>query len=427
MYSIMSFFSNPSRNRNKKDMLFFIVLVMGLIFSAVSFAQTTLPLVQLSDLEYLGSFALPDGESYGTSNFKYGSHGVTPYNDPSTGKKTLFLEGHPQNRYQVAQVEIPSSFVKSTNWGSLPKAKVLQNFADVTDGKISTSGITSYDGGRVYGMLPYNGRLIVAVSEYYGSTQSASHGVSSLSLSDRSDFSGFYSFNASAPPRALGGSMTTIPSEWQTLFGGPALTGNWAIPVIGSNSAGPALTVFNPDDVGAKNPIPGTTMLYYPIEHPLRPEASQNNYFNLATHYGGVAFPAGSRSLLFFGRHGTGPYCYGTSAECEPQYSCETDNKGPHSPPYRFQVWAYDANHLLDVKNGQKQSWEPQPYGIWELAEITNGPCNNTWGAGYDPPTGRMFIAIDSYEKPIISVYQIKASAIDDSKPNPPSNLRVIQ
>src|SRR5689334_9037879 len=105
-------------------------LAIGGAFSVPSQAQSTAPLIQQTDIVYQGAFALPNG-NLGSSTFEYGGHGLTVYLDPSSGKETLFMEGHAQNPGNVAQVEVPSSFVKSSDQTALPKAKVLQNFSTI--------------------------------------------------------------------------------------------------------------------------------------------------------------------------------------------------------------------------------------------------------------------------------------------------------
>jgi hypothetical protein len=381
-------------------------LLLVVIFTDLKAAGTPqeLPLVQKSNFTYLGAFALPQGD-FGASRFGYGGHGLTHYLDPVSGKHTLFMEGHAWFPGNVAQVEIPADakMVKSNTWSDLQQAPVLQPFADITDGKIdSLAGSTSF----VYGMLVYNGRLIVGASCFYDGdgSQRNSHGVSGMILSQGTDFKGFYPVTALANPRSLGGYMTTIPAQWQTLFGGPALTGKGCLSIISNNSAGPCATVFDPNDVGVKNPIPGTTLIFYPLSNPLAVETTQNNLFNLATHMAGIAFPLGSRSVLFFGRQGTGPYCYGTGSECSDPVD---DSKGTHSYPYRHQVWAYDANDLLQVKNGQKQCWEMRPYAVWSMDEMNSDSSADMNGAGFDPQTGRLYITDDQGEEPHVHVYQV--------------------
>lgn len=360
------------------------------------------PLLQSSNMKYLGAFRMPTDDPLGTSSFLYGGRALTPH------EGTLFLQGHGQKDGNVGQIEIPS-MLGTGSWNSLPEGKVLQGFADVTDGKLGTAGDT-YNGMPVYGMLVYDEELIVAVSQAYGSSQEASHGASGLSLANSGDFQGFFPMAAVANLRALGGYMTHVPPEWQSLFGGPALTGNCCLSIIGATSSGPSISVFDPADVGNQNPIPASTLLFYPEQHPScgAPgcDSTENEMFNLTTRVVGVAFPAGTSSVLFIGGQGTGPYCYGTAIECgDPALP---DNKGPHAQPYRHQVWAYDASDLLAVKNGQKQPWEPAPYAIWELPELTSTGVN-VQGAGYDPVTRRVYIAQDYASQPKIDVYEIDA------------------
>jgi hypothetical protein len=287
----------------------------------------------------------------------------------------------------------------------------------------------------IYGSLAYNNRLIIDAACSYGGSQTSSHGVRSLNLSIVG-FQGWYPFSgATATPRALAGPMTTIPAEWQPLFGGPALTGQCCISVTGSTSAGPSLTVFDPDKVSVTNPIPGQTVLFYPLSHPAcgaeHCEAQQSNIYNLTTVYGGAAFPSGTRSVLFVMAHGTGCYWYGGWDEnslgpCPSPDPALPDAKGPHAPPYRYQILAYDANDLVAVKNGTKQAWEPQPYAVMVLNGMPNSDNDRIKGAGYDPETRRLFIAQDYGTEPRIEVYQIHVPASSDTTPPAsPRGLRV--
>ena len=333
------------------------------------------PLIQQGDLVYQGAFRVPAGDTDGCDGntgqhcFTYGGNALG-YNP---ARNSLFFGGHDWVQ-TLGEVSIPSTISLSST------ATVLQNLTDVTEGKLGQIGPST---NKLAGALVYNNQLIVTGSIYYGPSgdQTVSHGASGTTLSTAGDFKGFYSMNSSAPPRAVSGWMTTIPSEWQPLLGGPALTGHCCMPGNQNTSNGPAATVFNPDDVGVKNPIPGTTLLYYSFpDHYLARYDTQNNYYNLATVMRGVPFPQGSRSVLFFGRQGTGPYCYGPGTS-DPSlggkpsgdgvdpwcYDPSDSSKGTHAYPYRHQVWAYDANDLLSVKNGQKQPYDITPYAIWEL------------------------------------------------------------
>jgi len=136
---------------------------------------------------------------------------------------------------------------------------------------------------------------------------------------------------------------------------------------------------------------------------------------------GGMAFPPGSRSLLFIGRQGLGPYCYGVGSDC----GDPADNsKGTHAYPYQHQVWAYDANDLLAVKNGQKLPWEVQPYATWSLDDMDTSGGAAIRGAGYDPSLGRLYIAQAYGDEPRIDVYQITVPAPITLRLLPQSDLR---
>lgn len=383
------------------------------------------PLVQKSDLVFLGSFALPTAQ-VGTSRFGYGGEAITAYHD-SSGRATLFMCGNVQMTGHVAQVEIPATFSMSHVYSELPVAKQLQPFASVVDGSVSSKlGITSTDGAHVYGMLAYKNRLVVSAGEYYGCTQSNTHGYSKLALNDSTDFKGFYKVVGAANARGLAGPMTHVPPEWQSLLGGTVLSGNFGIPLVSCTSAGPSITAFEPDSLGT-NPTNGNTLLFYPMgatfNHTLcdgapcltkDPGGTQNELYNYTTQFGGLAFAAGSRSVLFFGRQGTGPYCYGTPAGCGGD-PAEPDAKGPHAFPYRYQIWAYDAKDLVLVKNGTLKTYDPKPYAVWAMPEIEawrNPGTAKITGAGFDPETQRWYITADYGEKPRVDVYQIKPATV---------------
>jgi len=421
--------STAAGNRALRSLLgLCAALALGTVQAAT--APSSEPLLQQSALTYMGAFALPTA-TYGTSSFNYGGHGITPYHDPTTGQLTLFMEGHMQNPGMVAQVVVPASFVKSSNTSALPMATVVQNFADVTDGKLGSLDPTNpYNTSFVYGLLAYGGRLIVGASNSYSSSQTVSQGVSGLNLSAGNDFQGWFSMSAAAPARAVGGFMTPIPSEWQASFGGPALTGECCISIISSTSSGPSATVFDPAAVGSKNPIPGTTVLFYPLSNAVCGavgcEATTNSIFNLTTRVGGMAFIPGTRTVLFIGATGTGTYCYGTAVDCGND-TAMPDVKGPHAQPYRYQIWAYDANDLVAVKNGAA-TYSPKPYGIWVLTDMPNSGDPNIAGAGYDPQTGLLFITQDYGPSPRVEVYQVNGGAAvtaSAAPPDPPSNVSV--
>jgi hypothetical protein len=377
----------------------------------------TTGLITSEHMIYQGAFALPEG-TIGTSRFGYGGNALTPYRDPQTGKLTLYMQGHVHFEGQVAQVEVPSGFVKSVNRTDLPLAKILQPFSDITDGELArrpNSLGNAANGSPVYGLLPYNGRLIVAATMYYDATQNASHGVSALDLSRPGDFKGFFPFasNVVAPPRALGGAMAVVPAEWRAKLGGPAITGNQSVPLIGATSAGPALTVFDPDAVGSTSPIPGQTLLFYPLSNPLcgplECESNKNSIYNQTSVIRGAALVSQSGSVLFIGKHGVGEYWYGGTTSPEGYIAAPgSDGYGPKSTRFEYRVWAYKVDDLVAVKNALKKPWELRPYSIFALPEVSGlNPGANLRGVGYDDESGLLFIAPDFGEQGRIEVYKV--------------------
>jgi hypothetical protein len=71
------------------------------------------------------------------------------------------------------------------------------------------------------------------------------------------------------------------------------------------------------------------------------------------------------------------------------------------------QVWAYDANDLVEVKNGRRQPWDVRPYAVWSLDDMDPSGSAGVRGAAFDPETGRLFITEAYGEEPVVHVYRI--------------------
>jgi hypothetical protein len=302
------------------------------------------------------------------------------------------------------------------------------------------------DYARMGGLMVYGNKLIGGSFSWYdgGYAAQLSFFTSGLTLSQTGDFHGMYKvgdLNAGF----YSGYMTQIPQEWQSAFGGPALTGNCCISIISRTSFGPAAFVFNPDDLGVKNPVPATPVVYYDGAHPTLGEwgnsTTVNLYFNMSTGVKAIVFPAGTRTVLFIGRQGTGVPCYGCGGSTNPGGECANEwcydpvdgSKGCHAYPYKAWVWAYDANDLLSVKNGQKNPWDIRPYAVWPLNLPVDTGSNDIQGAAYDPATRRLYVS-QSYgdgafpqspaydARPLIHVFLISTGG-DTLAPAPPRNL----
>lgn len=396
---------------------------------------TTEPLLQSSDLQYEGSFQLPGGGTDQTS-FAYGGDGMT-YDPVNNG---LIMTGHPWYQY-TAEISIPTP-VKSTSLSNLPTATFLQPFTDALDSKLNSINPTGTNRNVIGGYLVYNGALIVSAYSVYdaGDSQIASHFSRSLTLSAANTLIGPVRVGTQYPG-FVSGYMSLIPPEWQTLFGGPALTGNCCLSIASLQSNGPAASVFDPSKISSAQSVSATPILGYPYPHTLGPgDTSQTNLFNLSTNIRGLVFPNGTRSVLFIGTQGIGPYCYGpgtsdktlagTPANSVDNWCYDPTNstKGPHAYPYVYQVWAYDANTLLAVKNGTTPQYIPTPYAIWtlNLPYTTDTSAISIGGAAYNPSTNTLYISqgcIAGACTPIIDVFKITLNP--PPSPNAPSSVIV--
>jgi hypothetical protein len=375
-------------------------LVAVLALATVCGAAASGPvLIQPADLVYQGAFKLPLG-SVERKSFFYGGTAIA-FN---SGRPSLFVVGH--DWYQrTAEVTIPA-LVKTTTVASLKRAGMVQGFADATGGTINQTGGTTKIGGQ----LVYQGRLYGTAYLYYDAagTQVASHWTRSGTSLTGGSAAGLFRVGR-VGAGFVSGYMGAIPAEWQARLGGPGLTGNCCIPIIGRTSLGPAAFAFDPAKVGQVDPVPAQKLVYYPIDHPTigKWDDSWNPaagiVFNGTTTVRGVVFPAGTGSVLFFGTQGTGTFCYGTGTD-DPSlvgkdtgdgalycYDPDNSSKGTHAWPYRAEVWAYDVNNLLSVREGHLRPWAIRPYATWRLDLPFGSPTIG--GATYDPTSGRIYVS----------------------------------
>lgn len=368
-------------------MRFSLWVILSIItVAASSIAQpTTQPLIQSSNVTYLGSFTVTNP----SSAFSYGGMGLAVHPDGSS----LYMGGH-VNNVTLGRISIPS----------------IGGNASIITSPVSVPGSIDVTGGELSGTFVYNNRVIITKRNWYdtdGGT-GTSHMAGTLALDS---FGSLYRFENLSYKQYVSGYMGIIPNEWRSYLGGPAFSGNGVMSINSQCSNGPSFYVFDPDDVGVDDPIPNIPLMYYDYpSHPLADYTQANDIFSKADQENaGIVFPSGTRSVLFWNKHGYGTPTY-KSTTADP---CDPDGAGEQAYPYRLQITAFDANDLLAVKNGTKQPWEPQPYAWWEIPPGTWAACD-TFRAGslaYNPSTNRVYAALHYGESPEIHVWQITIPA----------------
>jgi hypothetical protein len=386
----------------------------------------TEPLVQASNLVYQGAFRVPAGlHSGGKANagFEWGG-AVIGFNPV---RNSLFMLGHAWDQF-VGEIAVPAAVSGAVS--TLPTAKLLQPLSDPTEGLLPAINPTDPNEKKIGGLLPYQGKLYVSGFSYYDGamTQVLSHFVTGQDLSVKGDVKGPYQVGT-VGAGFVAGYFGLVPQEWQAPFGGPVLNGQCCLAIVGRTSSGPASFAIDPAQIGVTSPAPAAPLDYYPSTYPLSPWGSTSNLFNGTTMMGGVVMPNGTRSVLFFGRQGVGPFCYGEGTPIQSLDGTLTSNgvtrycydpldlsKGTHGYPYIYQVWAYDANNLAAVRSGQLQPWSVKPYAVWQLNLPYGGfgaACE--LAAAYDAVSGRIFLSqtrsgadpIDG-ALPIVHVFKIQ-------------------
>ena len=199
---------------------------------------------------------------------------------------------------------------------------------DITEGNLANiaAGGTPDTGVYLAGLLVYrdsvNGDKLIGTAENSfdaGNTAKLSHFFSNLVWNNGTTvgFNGMYKVGT-LNPAFVGGWMTNVPSDLQTLLGGPALTGQGGLSIISRTSAGPAAFAFDPADLGKNNlgtelnPVADVPLVYYPEAHQtVGPYGGQGVGYHEGVMMGGMTMLDGTRTVLFFSTSGIGPSSYG--------------------------------------------------------------------------------------------------------------------
>jgi len=375
---------------------------------------------------------------------------------------TIFCAGHETDQWGF-EVSIPAPRIAGSLSGLLSSVKVQPTptgeAVDVYSGQFYTSNATYNHGDVITGGLlcRADGALIMCQYVYYdaGYLSLATHLLSSqtfstLPLSPTPTWTGIQVPEVAYQPGTggfTGNGMCHIPTEWQAALGGTAIATGQGLSISSRTSEGPSATVFNAEDIGVLNPVPGRRLLGYPAGH--RTLEGLNIWNNAGGEMGGCMIVPGTRTLLYFGTYGAGPgqlitssphnpaavgtrtdYGQGTTsgsidggpglAGTEKSFKLLPDgsyaidyyvydpaklNKGYHQYPYVPRAWAYDLNDLVATKNDPvgHPYWDTLPYAYWEVTQTPNGanlPFETLgraiYGATYEPSTRTVYISSQS-------------------------------
>jgi hypothetical protein len=376
-----------------------------------AYTFTVTLLVHQSNLQYVGAFrvpGIPDPNVSGDWTYDYG--GTALAFNPANN--SLFLDGIVFDQ-AISEISIPQSIVNSTNLNDLSVATVLQPPREVL-GSLPNNPNTSLGGEKIGGLAVVNGKLIGTDYVFYdagGGAVDSHFTLSSLNLATAT-LGGMYQVGTQ-PAGLVAGYMAPIPSDWQGPLGAPYLTGQADIPIIARTSSGPAAFGFDPSQLGS-SVAPATPYVWYDnANHPLGPYIGPANPLQSGNGLvNGVVFAPGTSSVLFFGSTGINYEGYGLPADWNDPYF----DKGPHSlnGQYAMQVWAYNANDFVAVKQGTLQPWQVVPYDVWNFdVPITTGG-KRIGGVAFDAATGRLYVSVMDadhgyafHSLPLIEVYQL--------------------
>lgn len=413
--------------------------VLATVLTGLFFHTAAAQRITPSDLVYRGAFRLP-GPS-GGSNWGYSGMAMTwhPDGDPSGSADgfpgSLFAVGHDHHQ-MVAEISIPVPIISATHDPeALNTATTLQPFTDVASGfhgelEIPVMGLAwlGPQGSQTEGKLHFCWGQHIQYRE-------ESHGWCGSDLSHP----------ASAGPWFLGDVnnytcndiMFGIPQEWaaehvqgRSLASGRFREGVWS-------GLGPALYAIAPWENGDPPPAGSvltgyTSLLLYGEDDPLIPEIVTDSShrmqgYALADQWtGGAWLTSGDRAaVIFAGTKAMGNSWYGFSDGTVWPYD------GPYpevpDPPHNERgYWAdsihaqiifYDPADLAAVAAGTLETWEPQPYAVYDFTHLLFAPGYDYWegkrhsvgACAYDKDNGLLYVMerLADEDKSIVHVWEV--------------------
>ena len=370
-------------------------------------------LLSISDLNYVGAFALPD-DTYGDSSANFAA-GVIEVNGDS-----LFFVGHDHDD-AIAEFVVPP-LVNSQSIADLRYAKSpRQAFTKVIE-KVSGGNREALD--QIVGLELVNGRLIGNAVEYYdapANNKATTFVVQNASALSSSSVAGFYSFEGEA---RSAGWLSTVPPEWQQALGCTHITGHSSGgPIIARHSVGPSAFCVNLDPLAlgqSQKRVRTREMLGYRLDRPLKKDLFNEKGNNAVwTHLSQARFGfivPGTSTYATFGS--SGGHQSGVGYKLERPNANPCGGYCPQDPSDQYNYyWLWDMKDLLKAASGSLPASAITPYesGVFNVPFQTGKELRRIGGASYDERTGRLYMSVlranntlGRYANPpVIVAYQI--------------------
>jgi DNA-binding protein len=392
---------------------------------------TKLPLFEPSDMVYLGAFQVPAGD-VGSATFEFGGNALT-FNPANN---SLFMAAGVNHGLHVAEVSIPNVLSNGTTLAGMTVANVLQPFVDLgrllkTDASGATvAPVLDYENLTLGGLIVAGGGLTGGM--YMGYTgaepelsKNSHFRTSSLNLATltAADVEGLIDVRRkvdATDARIRGGYMAEVPLIWRQYINATHVTGAAGQNRIQFSSSGPAL--FGIDAAKPKGSS-ASALVSYPSGHVLQWSNSisegPKRIFNGTTKVDGVAFVPGTRSVIFIGSNGLSSIGYGDGALFNDQ---ARPYSGYHSQNgvYAYQIWAYDIDDFMAVRNGTKASWALRPTSVLNFDLPIPEASKYLGGVAFDAATNRLYVSqkeAGPSDTPVIHVYQLGRQTAATSTP----------
>jgi hypothetical protein len=383
-----------------------------------------MPQVTAASLTYAGAFklGLDSQTSFGAGDNFDSTTGAIAFN-PANGNMFIAGGGYIANSagQKIGEFPIPA-LVLGTNIAALneiKRADAVQSFTDPTNGlNVNILTPPGYDtqGNYIRGMHVHNGQLLVNYDGFY-TTGQQTYSVFRRSTNLASNVGLVGPARITVKPRMAAGSFSDVPAAVQAAHGIKPVVVTQPLGSIQTElSYGKPVAAFDPADIATSADVVEQVLVQYnrvgftnvgtepyllggSVATAPSSVETQNDYYNLSTKIKGVVWPDGYDSVLVFAYTGTGPYWYGPGDGSHPSGQVDPHNNNaqlaPHAPPYSLRCYVYNAQDLIDVKNGIKAADSFLPMTYFDLADPFEraDSYNASGGVTYDRANRRIYIS----------------------------------